>query len=72
MQLASLELAAADVDLIVSNQSHRVWRRALRANLFLPGAVQFRPGTLGDSFAPGIELADLHVNRGDGDGPIHL
>jgi len=70
VQLASLELAAADVDLIVSNQSHRVWRRALRANLFLPGAVQFRPGTPATRSHPASSW--LHLNRGDGDGPIHL
>lgn len=59
------------VDTIVSNQSHSAWRSALRDNLFLPGSSNFvlarSPG-----FATGISLSDLHVNRGDGDGPINL
>ncbi|MBV9621638.1 MAG: hypothetical protein JO341_11530 [Gammaproteobacteria bacterium] len=69
--LASRELAAAGVDLIVSNQAHRAWRRGLRANLFLAGPSNFILARTA-AFAPAVALPDLHVNRGDGDGPINL
>lgn len=71
VQLAGSELAAAGVDLIVSNQTHKAWRGALRANLFLPGPSNFILARSA-AFAPAVVLEDLHVNRGDGDGPINL
>lgn len=59
------------VDTIVSNQSHSAWCRALRRNLFLPGSSNFVLAR-SPEFATGVLLSDLHVNRGDGDGPINL
>jgi hypothetical protein len=64
------------VDLIVSNQSHAAWGAALRKNGFFSGPSNF-------IFAAGKPLAgllaplesvfpELHVNRGDGDGPVNL
>jgi hypothetical protein len=65
-------LAARGVDLIVSNQCHRAWGEALRHSGFLQGPSNF-------IFAVSKKLAgvigqmdDVHINRGDGDGPIHL
>ncbi|HEY6159444.1 MAG TPA: hypothetical protein VIV88_18505, partial [Gemmatimonadales bacterium] len=61
------------VDLIISNQSHRAWRRALSRAGFLRGPSSWL-------FAPSPALAELvfavdpagraiHLNRGDGDWP---
>jgi len=68
---ASGELVRAGADLIVSNQSHAAWRRALEQNLFLKGPSNFVLAR-SPAFVPDIPLASLHVNRGDGDGPINL
>ena len=64
------------VDLIVSNQSAECWGDALRAE----GFVKWRSGFLfGASRNLAARLAlgntgllQVHLNRGDGDGPIHL
>jgi hypothetical protein len=64
------------VDLIVSNQSHHAWTAALEACRFVRGPSNY-------IFAASPELArrldpfetsavSIHINRGDGDGPIHL
>ncbi|MEI8349025.1 MAG: hypothetical protein WCI77_02630 [Candidatus Omnitrophota bacterium] len=64
------------VDIIVSNQFHSFWRKALISNGFLEGPSNF-------IFAASRKLTELlyplgankfkfHINRGDGDGPIHL
>jgi hypothetical protein len=65
-------LGARGVDLVVSNQCHRAWGEALRQAGFLQGPSNF-------IFAVSKKLAGLigqmdqvHINRGDGDGPIHL
>jgi hypothetical protein len=66
-------LAERRVDLIISNQSHRAWRRALSRAGFLRGPSSWL-------FAPSPALAELvfavdpaghaiHLNRGDGDWP---
>jgi len=74
--------AAADVllgrgtDIIVSNQLHHAWGKALKRAGFLSGPTNFL-------FAVSKPLAsllqpvdagqiDMHMNRGDGDGPINL
>ena len=73
---ALAHLRERGVDLIVSNQSHQAWGAALRAAGFLKGPSNFL-------FAASPQLAarldpfdahqqELHFNRGDGDGPIHL
>ena len=69
-------LRQRDVDLIISNQSHRSWGDALRRRGFLRGPSNYL-------FAASKQLAarlqpldvtkdQLHLTRGDGDGPIHL
>jgi hypothetical protein len=60
------------VDLIVSNQLHAAWVAALRG-------AGLRVGPSNFVFAASKKLSELipngdeaHINRGDGDGPIHL
>ena len=64
------------VDLIVSNQSHVSWCKALKNAGYFNGPSNF-------IFAASKKLAeclhpydpagkDIHLNRGDGDGPINL
>ena len=66
-------LAARSVDLMVSNQLHPAWCAALRRNAFVSGPSNY-------VFAPTAQLAEriraldpdyenVHLNRGDGDGP---
>jgi hypothetical protein len=66
-------LARRGVDLIISNQSHQAWRRALRQTGFLrgPSSWLFAPAP---ALAALIAAADpagqaIHLNRGDGDWP---
>ncbi len=69
-------LTGRHVDLMISNQSHRAWREALRRAGFLPGPSEFY-------FVPSRQLTRLlndvdpssggfHLNRGDGEGPTGL
>jgi hypothetical protein len=73
---ATRVLKERGVDLIVSNQLHSAWSIALRDAGFLQGPSNFL-------FAVSKELSNLlqpfqarvsqiHMTRGDGDGPIHL
>jgi len=73
---ATQVLEARGVDLIVSNQSHQAWGRALRRAGYLSG-----PSNLAFTAAPQlahrlrpfeVNQCRIHMNRGDGDGPIHL
>ncbi len=64
------------VDLVVSNQAHPWWCSALANSGFLVGPSNFVLATSRD-LTKTIESCDaaferVHVNRGDGDGPIHL
>ncbi|MCP4663924.1 MAG: hypothetical protein GY856_51735 [bacterium] len=63
-------------DLIVSNQNHQAWRAALRECGYLEGPSNFllaASPALVDAVAPWDKRRQLvHMNRGDGDGPIHL
>jgi hypothetical protein len=76
VRAAATFLQSQNVDLIVSNQSHAAWQSGFRQAGFLTGPSNF-------IFASSPKLAelfrqnqlnddDLHVNRGDGDGPINL
>lgn len=76
VRAASAFLQAQGVDLIVSNHSHAAWCGGFRRAGFLRGPSNFL-------FAASPQLAQLlrqqsvvhdaiHVNRGDGDGPINL
>jgi hypothetical protein len=69
-------LKKREVDIIVSNQAHKQWCRALRKAGFFRGPSNC-------IFAASKQLSRLlyplhvnkekfHLNRGDGDGPIHL
>ena len=67
-------LKARAVDLVISNQSHHAWVSAMRSAGFLTGPSNF---AFAASKALVEELGvstvqDVYVNRGDGDGPIHL
>jgi hypothetical protein len=73
IQAATEALIETGVDLIISNQSHPAWRRALGAAGFIRG-----PSSWGFAAAPAfarlIDTLDpgggaVHLNRGDGDGP---
>ena len=76
--IASAErlLVSRKVDLIVSNQSHGSWRRALKTCGFLTGPSNFLFATsrkLTELLnTAGIADDALYLNRGDGDGPINL
>jgi hypothetical protein len=69
-------LEAQGLDLIVSNQSHRNWCRALEDAGFLSGPSNYifaaspQLASLLEPFANNFPAA--HLTRGDGAGPIHL
>lgn len=71
-----MALVRQGVDLVVSNQSHRTWCEAMRASGFMSGPSNFifaASKTLGRRMDEKlIKPDDIHVNRGDGDGPINL
>ncbi len=69
-------LKADGVDLIISNQSSEAWRHALQACGFLNGPSNL-PFLAAPQLAALVQPFDeasrrFHINRGDGDGPIHL
>jgi hypothetical protein len=64
------------VDLIVSNQANRAWCKAFLGAGFLAGPSNFilaLSPKLAEKLGP-LEAAQehIHMDRGDGDGPIHL
>ena len=62
------------VDLIVSNQLHAAWSRALLESGFRTGPSNYLfalSPALAEA-AGGANHDQFHINRGDGDGPIHL
>ena len=62
------------VDLIVSNQLHTDWSRALLESGFREGPSNFLLA-ISPAFVEasgGANHDQFHINRGDGDGPIHL
>lgn len=69
-------LESRGVDLIVSNQSHIAWQRGFRQAGFLSGPSNFIFAASRELTEllrrDGVENNDLHLNRGDGDGPINL
>jgi hypothetical protein len=76
VRAASQFLERREVDLIISNQACESWCSALKESGFISGPSNFL-------FAASKELArkldpfkqtaaTVHINRGDGDGPIHL
>jgi len=67
-------LESRGVDLIISNQVHQEWSLALRAAGFRTGPsnylVALSPAL--SALAADRSESEFHLNRGDGDGPIHL
>jgi hypothetical protein len=59
------------VDLIVTNQSHAAWRDALRSAGFLQGPSNFLFGASKALAALAVPAEEMHINRSDGDGPVH-
>ena len=72
MAAAAKELEQRGVDLIVSNQCHKAWADALRQAGFLEGPSNFIFATSKKLAALSSAFDGFHINRGDGDGPIHL
>jgi hypothetical protein len=71
---AARTLEERGVDLIVSNQLHHVWSSALAAAGFRQAPTNFLIA-LSPALAARLEgraEQEIHMNRGDGDGPIHL
>ena len=69
-------LSDRGVDLIVSNQSHAAYRRALKQSGFMAGPSNFILAVspkLASQFSEFDQcFQSFHFNHGDGDGPIHL
>ncbi|HUT90258.1 MAG TPA: hypothetical protein VMY37_12220 [Thermoguttaceae bacterium] len=73
---ATAELDRRAVDLIVSNHSHRDWCAAFDASGYLRGPSNFLFAA-SRKLAQRLEASEIardaiYLNRGDGDGPIHL
>jgi hypothetical protein len=74
IQASASVLEERSVDLIVSNQLHGAWSRALLESGFRNGPSNYL-FALSPAFAEtagGANHDHFHINRGDGDGPIHL
>ena len=75
-QVATRFLEARGVDLIVSNQSHSSWCSALRDSGYIRGPSNFifaASKKLSELLGPlEVVKTEIHINRGDGDGPINL
>jgi hypothetical protein len=76
VRVCTEELERRGADLIVSNQSHAAWCRAFERVGYFEGPSNFLMGTSPKltQLLQASEVApyDMHLNRGDGDGPIHL
>jgi hypothetical protein len=76
MAATTRELERLRPDMIISNQCHEAWGRALLGAGFRAGPSNFifsaskRLAQALDPFESKVLAA--HINRGDGDGPIHL
>jgi hypothetical protein len=74
VRTATRVLEERGVDLIVSNQLHQTWSRALAAAGFRQAPTNFLLA-MSPALAARMENhgdREIHMNRGDGDGPIHL
>ncbi len=78
VDLATRFLKEAGADLVISNQTHRLWQNALQANGYLSYQSNFglvvSPKLIKAMGGEGLgaRLGDCHFNRSDGDGPIHI
>ena len=70
IRAARVYLERRGVDLIISNQGHPAWTDALQADGFFGGPTNFLFAASPALFAAGA--SEWHINRGDGDGPVHL
>ena len=74
--MSTAYLERRGVDLIVSNQSHAAWCAAFDKAGYLRGPSNFL-FVVSKELAKllqssGMSLQQVHMNRGDGDGPINL
>lgn len=73
---ATRALEETSVDIIVSNQCNEAWTRALEVCGYLRGPSNFIfavSPALREALSPFEErIVGVHMNRGDGDGPINL
>lgn len=64
------------VDMIVTNQLHRSWCKAFSGNGYLRGPSNYIFGSspgLSKTLDPWeVNASQVHMTRGDGDGPVHL
>jgi hypothetical protein len=67
-----LYLEERGVDVIISNQSHAAWVNALRTDGFFRGPSNFLFAASKQLAAQSVPAAEMHMNRGDGDGPVNL
>lgn len=70
---ATAYLISHDLDLLISNQRHPAWADALVATGFLRAPTQFafyRSAAMAKLLVARSSPLDLHVNRGDCDGPV--
>jgi hypothetical protein len=76
VRAAAQFLRKRGVDLIVSNQSHAAWCEALISAGFLSAPTNFffaSSHALSQILSPLPQtLQQIHLNRGDGDGPVNL
>jgi hypothetical protein len=71
----SRTLQRAGADLIISNQSHRLWQDAFRRAGFLEGPGNYCLGIskpIADAIQSGEGRTAIYFTRGDGDGRMHL
>ena len=70
------ELEQRGPDMIICNQMHAAWSQGLRDAGFLAGPSNFifsASKKLAEFLAPwDPRVTEGHINRGDGDGPVHL
>ena len=72
---ATRELVGRRVALIVTNQLHHAWQKALRRAGYFNGPSNYAFGIsrrLGAALKIEAAAARVHMTRGDGSGPIHL
>jgi hypothetical protein len=76
IRCASDFLESRGVDLIVTNQANSAWCDALSKDGFLKGPTNFVLAVSPDLFQKlqpfEAVKGNMHINRGDGDGPIHM
>lgn len=74
--LATRHLRTLKSDLVVTNQTHQTWLRALQRNGYGTGPSNFilacSPKLVEALVSLETARPHLHFNRADGDGPIHL